>query len=123
MPRVFEKLNPIVSATTALDRQALLEFFLSVRAVTTRLCDPLSAEDCNLQSMEDASPPKWHLAHTTWFFENFILLPHFKATPFHPKFGCSERRFLRDTAISHTRELSKFLSPQMPLAVCRATAC
>jgi ergothioneine biosynthesis protein EgtB len=47
--------------------------FASVRAVTEALCEGLSAEDCQLQSMDDASPVKWHLAHTTWFFETFVL--------------------------------------------------
>jgi ergothioneine biosynthesis protein EgtB len=47
--------------------------YATVRAQTLRLAQPLSAEDCALQSMPDASPVKWHLAHTTWFFETFVL--------------------------------------------------
>ena len=57
-----------------------------VRQTTVSLCAPLSAEDMQLQPMADASPAKWHLAHTTWFFEIFILsgLPNYRV--FHPEF-------------------------------------
>ena len=51
----------------------LLDHYRSVRQTTVRLTSSLSAEDQMLQSMPDASPAKWHLAHTTWFFETFIL--------------------------------------------------
>ena len=52
---------------------ALAKRYARVRAQTVQLVEPLSAEDCQLQSMPDASPAKWHLAHLTWFFETFVL--------------------------------------------------
>jgi ergothioneine biosynthesis protein EgtB len=60
---------------TAVD-QTLRDRFAEIRDTSMRITAPLSAEDQMLQSMSDASPTKWHLAHTTWFFETFILLPH-----------------------------------------------
>lgn len=47
--------------------------FTRVRNASERLCAPLAIEDFGIQPMDDASPPKWHLAHTTWFFETFLL--------------------------------------------------
>jgi hypothetical protein len=52
---------------------AILERFQVVRKITEDLCKPLVHEDFLLSVTEDTSPPKWHLAHTTWFFENFVL--------------------------------------------------
>ncbi|WP_235974120.1 ergothioneine biosynthesis protein EgtB [Luteimonas deserti] len=62
------------SSVAAPDRVAALAArFAAVRAHSALLSAPLSAEDAMVQSMEDASPAKWHLAHTTWFFERFVL--------------------------------------------------
>ena len=52
---------------------SLLEKYLAVRQTSAQLCGPLTVEDHSLQPMPDASPAKWHLAHTTWFFETFVL--------------------------------------------------
>jgi ergothioneine biosynthesis protein EgtB len=56
-----------------MNRSTLIEHYRQVRAQSLALVAPLSAEDCCVQSMPDASPAKWHLGHTTWFFETFIL--------------------------------------------------
>ena len=58
------------------DRDDLLRAWRSVRHLTETLAEPLSPEDQAIQSMPDASPAKWHRAHTTWFFETFLLQPH-----------------------------------------------
>jgi ergothioneine biosynthesis protein EgtB len=50
--------------------------YRAVRETTERLCRPLETEDFVVQSMPDASPAKWHLAHVSWFFETFVLRPH-----------------------------------------------
>lgn len=60
-------------AAAAAGTSSLAQRFQQVRSQTERLVQPLSAEDCQLQSMPDTSPTKWHLAHVTWFFETFIL--------------------------------------------------
>jgi ergothioneine biosynthesis protein EgtB len=57
-------------------RHRWLDAFNTVRAETERRAAPLSPEDQQIQSMADASPTKWHRAHTTWFFEQFLLMPH-----------------------------------------------
>lgn len=66
----------------------LLELFLETRKHTEDLCSPLETEDYVVQPIEDVSPPKWHLGHTSWFFEDFILKPHLEGyTPFNEDFA------------------------------------
>ncbi|MCR6476781.1 ergothioneine biosynthesis protein EgtB [Variovorax sp. ZS18.2.2] len=74
--------RPITQAASTLrDR------FRDVRATSLALAAPLSAEDQCIQSMPDASPTKWHLAHTTWFFETVLLQPHAEGyQPFDTRF-------------------------------------
>ena len=74
-------------ATAPAREPSLMERYRDVRQTSMRLCSPLSIEDHALQSMPDASPAKWHLAHTTWFFETFLLTPNLPAyKPAHPEF-------------------------------------
>ena len=56
-----------------LEKPVLISQFQRVRSQTEDLCLPLEIEDYQIQPMADASPPKWHLAHVTWFFETFVL--------------------------------------------------
>ena len=73
--------------STSLSTAALLDRFRTVRAATLQFTAPLTPEDLMVQSSPDASPAKWHLAHTSWFFETFVLadfLPGYQA--FHPDF-------------------------------------
>lgn len=66
----------------------LMQRYRQVRRLSETLCQPLASEDYVIQTMPDVSPPKWHLAHSSWFFEHFILIPHLKDyQPFHPAYG------------------------------------
>ena len=68
-------------------RDILQQYYHTVRAQSVRYCSPLEIEDYVIQTMADASPPKWHLAHTSWFFETFILQAYLDGYQrFHPDY-------------------------------------
>ena len=86
------------------DRGALIERLHAVRAQTEALTRALTPEDQVIQSMEDASPSKWHLAHTTWFFEQFILTVHAAAyRPFDPDFAFLFNSYYEGAGPRHAR--------------------
>src|SRR5262245_43984423 len=92
------------AASGRLPAHALGELFTMVRGRSAAIAKPLSAEDCVVQSMPDASPVKWHLAHTTWFFETFILEkyePGFK--PFNAQFRVLFNSYYNAVGDKHPR--------------------
>lgn len=88
---------PAGSEETPVDRYA------RIRAATTALVEPLSAEDAQAQSMPEASPAKWHLAHTTWFFERFVLGLDPVYAPPHPQWHHLFNSYYRTAGTFHTR--------------------
>jgi ergothioneine biosynthesis protein EgtB len=83
---------------------SLAHRYRTTRSHTVALAEPLSEEDCGAQSMPDASPVKWHLAHTTWFFETFILErieDRFQA--FHPAFRTLFNSYYNGVGEKHPR--------------------
>src|ERR1700744_3617605 len=76
-----------MSAAVTLSAPGLMTAFTATRSQSLALCTPLTPEDMMVQSCPEASPAKWHLAHTTWFFETFILSEFLSGyRPFHPDF-------------------------------------
>jgi ergothioneine biosynthesis protein EgtB len=85
--------------------------YRALRSQTERLCAPLSEEDCTVQSMPDASPAKWHLAHTSWFFETFVLeaaVPGY--APFHPSYRVLFNSYYNSVGEQHPRPRRGLLS-------------
>jgi ergothioneine biosynthesis protein EgtB len=94
----------ITSPASARKPLALVERYRSVRDVTRALAAHLSPEDCAVQSMTDASPVKWHLAHTTWFFETFVLSRQDpRRAPFHPAFKVLFNSYYNGVGDRHPR--------------------
>ena len=85
MSKTSATFSSAIDRQTTTERTDLLSRYHRIRAQTEALCQPLATEDYCIQSMPDVSPPKWHLGHTTWFFETFLLsLYEQDYRPYHP---------------------------------------
>ena len=89
----------------------LLDTLLEVRDRSEALIARLEPEDLGLQGMADASPPKWHLAHTTWFFDTFVLQPHLAShTPCDPRWSYQFNSYYETVGERHPRSERGVLS-------------
>jgi ergothioneine biosynthesis protein EgtB len=105
------RLRPVIDRGVTQQRATLATRYASVRAATEALAAPLSGEDCAIQSMADASPVKWHLAHTSWFFETFILEAHIAGyRPYHPTFRVLFNSYYNAVGDKHPRPQRGLLS-------------
>lgn len=119
-------LNPNAAAPAAVpgaSRAALAERFARVRARSLALAAPLSPEDQCVQSMPDASPTKWHLAHTSWFFEAVVLGPHVPGyEPFDPRWHTLFNSYYESLGPRHPRPQRGLLTRPLLASVHRYRA-
>jgi ergothioneine biosynthesis protein EgtB len=102
---------PLAPRAEVLLGGADLRNYHTVRQLSATLCQPLEIEDYGLQAMADVSPPKWHLAHTTWFFETFLLRPYLPGyQEFHPGYGYLFNSYYESVGDRHPRPQRGLLS-------------
>jgi ergothioneine biosynthesis protein EgtB len=96
--------TPTAADTRADDRLSAMDRYRHVRRHSEELAAPLPAEDQVIQPMPDASPTKWHLAHTAWFFETFLLAPFLPGyRRYHPLFGTLFNSYYEAVGPRHPR--------------------
>ncbi len=104
MTALFQPSAGSPAAPASRTHASLADAYRSVRDHTEALAAALSPEDQCVQSMPDASPAKWHRAHTTWFFETFVAAPHVPGyTPFDPRFGFLFNSYYEAAGARHPR--------------------
>lgn len=97
--------------TRKISETSISDNFTSIRADSDDLCLPLEIEDYGIQTMPDVSPPKWHLAHTSWFFETFLLKPFCKNyKSYDPVFAHLFNSYYEQAGTFHTRPERGLLS-------------
>jgi ergothioneine biosynthesis protein EgtB len=99
----------VASPTPGVTASPVAAALHAARAATLALAQPLSAEDMTAQSMPDASPTKWHLAHTTWFFETFVLA-ELGAPAYHPTYARLFNSYYNTVGPQHARPQRGLLS-------------
>ncbi|MBU51747.1 MAG: hypothetical protein CL920_23915 [Deltaproteobacteria bacterium] len=103
--------TPIAPNQKSAFQARLLERYKQVRGFSEQLTSTLTAEDMLVQSMPDVSPTKWHLAHTSWYFETFILSECWpEYTPFHPEFCFIFNSYYNAVGPQYSRPARGFLS-------------
>jgi len=104
------EVRPAAVASRSRSRR-LIEQFRQVRDFSTHLCRNLEPEDCVVQSMPDVSPTKWHLAHTSWFFETFVLqgwMPRYRSEV--PQYAYLFNSYYNAAGDMHRRDLRGLIS-------------
>jgi len=97
--------------TLQADETAGIDAYRRTRAYTERICAPLENDDYQVQSIVETSPPKWHIAHVSWFFETFLLAPFLPGyRPFHPRFAYLFNSYYETVGSMHPRPQRGLLS-------------
>ena len=110
-PQLSSDETSVVTIHPGMSRETALSAYRRVRDQSEALCTPLQSEDYLLQSIPETSPPKWHLAHVSWFFETFLLQEYLGGyRPFHPQFRYLFNSYYEQVGPFHPRPQRGMLS-------------